>query len=98
MCAAIWFIDVLITFIHFFFLLRREVGEEEARILARFLNFNDGIYVEVSYKDQTAVQTVFSTAVQSAYFGHRVKSKKHTRLLEPEKEIYDVTNLEQPSK
>lgn len=82
-----------------FFLVRRTVRKMEAENLAGSSDNCFGMYLEVSYHDEDAVQTVFSTAVTTAFAeksANTSKSKRKRREA-PLKDVYDVTNLENPS-
>ena len=84
------------------FVVRRQVEEAEATKLAKTLN-GDIAYVEVSYHHGDGIKTLFNTAVTSAFFKHRTELERskfvHRSLGETaEEQIYDVTNMELPSK
>lgn len=65
------------------------------------LSAGETAYFEVSYEDDDGIQTLFSDAVSSAFFGHRQGlelSKKNRRFRStPEEESYDLRSLEPPS-
>ncbi|KAK3728405.1 hypothetical protein QZH41_017641, partial [Actinostola sp. cb2023] len=79
---------------------KRQVEEAEATKLAKTLN-GDIAYVEVSYHHGDGIKTLFNTAVTSAFFKHRTERSKfvHRSLGETaEEQIYDVTNMELPTR